>query len=248
MTEDRAPSHATESILQAGAPAGASRAALVVVHGRGATAQGAINLFEPLSRHGLSVFAPQAFRDRWYPPTPETELEPDDPWLVASVDRVETCLERASAVGVGAERTVLVGFSQGARVAAEFLCQFPRRYGGAGILAGTVPGVSSESDEPSDRQLQSPSRSRPRSRSRSRPRPQPRLSDGSLERTPILLAFGDDDPYVSLAAARASATILEEAGGDVEVMATPDTGHAVSDEAFAWLERRIEAVLESTTR
>ncbi|USZ72971.1 alpha/beta hydrolase [Natronosalvus halobius] len=242
MTEDRPPSHATEPILQAGAPAGASRAALVVVHGRGATAQGAINLFEPLSRHGLAVFAPQAFRGRWYPSTstPETGLEPDDPWLAASIDRVETCLERAASVGIGAERTVLVGFSQGARVVAGFLCQFPRRYGGAGILAGTVPGVSSESDGSSDRQL----RSRPWPQSQSRRRP----PDGSLEGTPILLAFGDDDPYVSPAAARASATVLEELGGDVEVMSTPDTGHAVSDEAFVWFERRTEAVLESATR
>ncbi|UTF53142.1 alpha/beta hydrolase [Natronosalvus rutilus] len=236
MSRDRAPSHATEPILQAGAPARASRGALVVVHGRGATAQGAINLFEPLSRHGLAVFSPQAFRGRWYPSTPGTELEPDDPWLTASVDRVETCLERAASVGVGAERTVLVGFSQGARVVAEFLCQFPRRYGGAGILAGTVPGTSGESDGPPDRH----------SRSRSRPRSRP--PDDTLEGTPILLAFGDDDPSVSPAAARASATIFEEVGGDVEVMATPDTGHAVSDEAFAWLERRIETVLESATR
>ncbi|MFC7214997.1 alpha/beta hydrolase [Saliphagus sp. GCM10025334] len=234
MTEDRQPSHATDSILQAGAPAGASRAALVVVHGRGATAQGAINLFDPLSRHGLAVFAPQAFRGRWYPSTstPETGLEPDDPWLAASVDRVEACLERATGVGVGAERTVFVGFSQGARVVAEFLCRAPRRYGGAGILAGTVPGFSDESDGPPDRQSRSPSR----------------LPDGSLEGTPILLAFGDDDPYVSPAAARASATVLEELGGDVEVMSTPNTGHAVSDEAFVWLERRIETVLESATR
>ncbi|WP_312909032.1 alpha/beta hydrolase [Natronosalvus caseinilyticus] len=222
MTEDRPPSHATEPILQAGAPAGASRAALVVVHGRGATAQGAINLFEPLSRHGLAVFAPQAFRSRWYPSTPETELEPDDPWFAASVDRVEACLERAASVGVGAERTVLVGFSQGARVVAEFLCQSPRRYGGAGILAGTVPGVSSGADD--------------------------RPAVGSLEGTPVLLASGEDDPNVSSSGLRSTAEFFESIDGDVDLVITPDTGHAVSDEAFAWLERRVEAVLESTTR
>ncbi|WP_254809167.1 alpha/beta hydrolase [Natronosalvus amylolyticus] len=221
--------HETQSILTAGAPARGAEIALVLLHGRGATAQGVINLFEPLYRHGLTVLAPEAYRGRWFPRSPTAPLEANEPWLTASVERVETCLERVQQIGVPPERTVVVGFSQGACVAATWAVRHPRRYGAIGVLSGVVPGaVEGRADAEHEK-----------TRSRE--------AVGSLENTPVYVGCGDADPNLSLEHVEATADTLGEAGGAVDLEIIPGVGHAVSEEAFAWLESVIDRLKETET-
>ncbi|WP_255170268.1 alpha/beta hydrolase [Natrononativus amylolyticus] len=209
--------HGEQELLISGAPAGAAEVAVVALHGRGATAQGVTNLFEPLYRRGVAVFAPAAERGRWYPRAADAPLEANEPWLTSAVDAVARALEAAADVGIPPERTLLVGFSQGASVAAEAALRNPMRYGGLGILSGTVLGP-----EPAARTIDAP---------------------GSLEGTPVLLAAGEDDPHVDVDRFRATGRLLEGLGGNVTELRTPEAGHAVSEAAFAALANRVERLL-----
>lgn len=221
-------SHENQAILTAGAPARGADVALVVLHGRGATGQGAINLFEPLYRHGVTVLAPEAYRGRWFPRSPTAPLAANEPWLSSSVDRVETCLERVRRIGIPPEKTVVVGFSQGACVAAAWAVHHPRRYGAVGVLSGVLPGSVEDVQ--------------------GWPEPKHQHSEGavsSLENTLMYVGCGADDPHLSLEDVEATAAALEALGGAVDLEITHETGHAVSEEAFAWLESVLDRLLET---
>ncbi len=211
--------HGDEPILTAGAPTAAAEAALVIIHGRGATAQGVLNLFEPVYEHGLAMIAPQGARSRWLPNPVGTPIERNEPWLTSAVDRVGEAIEIARAAGIAADRTVIAGFSQGAAVAAEFTLRRRRRYGGVFVCSGTVPGSAIADRTYPDA--------------------------GSLAETPVRISCSEDDPLVPTDRVRASARALEAAGGEVTVAIADDGGHAVTEETFAAVSARLSAVMDA---
>ncbi|MXV63439.1 phospholipase [Natronorubrum sp. JWXQ-INN-674] len=210
--------HAGQPLVAAGAPALGADAALILCHGRGATAQGVINLLEPTYRHGLAVLAPQAERSRWYPRPATAPRETNEPWLSSSVDCVDAALERARAIDVPPERTVIGGFSQGACVAAEFVRRNPTRYGGLVVLSGTLPGSPEELGSTA--------------------------IDGSLAGTPVLIGYGADDPHVDHERVTETARVLEDAAAAVDERRYPETGHEVTDDEFEAVGAMVERVLE----
>ncbi|WP_049922382.1 alpha/beta hydrolase [Halopiger djelfimassiliensis] len=207
--------HAGQPLLTAGAPAKAANGALVCCHGRGATAQGIINLLEPVSGHGIAVLAPQARRNRWVPRPATAPQSDNEPWLSSGVDCVAAALEQARSIAVPPERTVVVGFSQGACVAAEYVRRNPTRYGGLAVLSGLLPGSTDELESTA--------------------------VGGSLEGTPILIGYGADDPHIDSAHVRKTVQTFERAGGDVDERRYPATGHEVTDDEFAAIEAMLEA-------
>lgn len=210
--------HAGQPLLTAGAPALAAEGALVLCHGRGATAQGVVNLLEPTYRHGLAVLAPQAERSRWYP-RPASVLRADnEPWLSSSVDCVAAALERAHSIDVPPERTVVVGFSQGACVAAEFVRRNPARYGGLVVLSGTLPGSIDDLESTA--------------------------IEGSLEGTPVLVGYGADDPHVDREHVTETIRVFEEADAAIDERRYPEVGHEVTDDEFATIAAMFERILE----
>ncbi|WP_440771888.1 alpha/beta hydrolase [Natronorubrum sp. DTA28] len=211
--------HAGQPLLTAGAPALGAEAAFVVCHGRGATAQGVVNLFEPTYRHGLAVLAPQAERNRWYPRAASASRADNEPWLSSSVDCVAAALEQADSIGIPPERTVLGGFSQGACVVAEFVRRHPARYGGLAVLSGTLPG-SLDDLESAD-------------------------IDGSLEGTTVLLGYGADDPHVDPGHVAETVRIFEHADATVDERRDPETGHEVTDDEFNAIGGLFDRALES---
>ncbi|QFU81711.1 alpha/beta hydrolase [Natronorubrum aibiense] len=211
--------HTGQPLVTAGAPALAADAAYIVCHGRGATAQGVINLVKPVTGHGIAVLAPQAERSRWYPRRASAPREANEPWLSSSVDCVGAALEAARAIDIPPERTVIGGFSQGACVAAEFVRRRPTRYGGLAVLSGTLPGSNDELEAT--------------------------MIDGSLEGTPVLVAYGGADPHVDRERIAATCRVFDHAGASVDKRCDPDAGHEVTDDGFDGVGAMLEAVIDS---
>ncbi|RQH01205.1 alpha/beta hydrolase [Natrarchaeobius oligotrophus] len=222
MTPPRRPTsvsgpHADQPLLTAGAPARAADVAVVLCHGRGATAQGVINLFEPVYRHGVAVLAPQATRNAWFRRPPTAPRAENEPWLSSSVGCVAAALEAARAVDVPPERTLLGGFSQGACVVAEFVRRTPRRYGGVFLLSGHLPGADED-----DRSI-----------------------DGDLERTPAVIGCGADDRRIDPERVAETARAFDRANADVDERIFPDVGHEVTDDEFAAIGAMIDRALSA---
>jgi phospholipase/carboxylesterase len=197
--------HADGPLVTAGAPAGATEVAVVLLHGRGATADGIVRLAEPLYRHGVTFYAPGADRSRWYPYSSLAPVERNEPYLSSALRRVEAVVGRAAGT-VPRERVVVGGFSQGACLAAEFVARHPGRYGGVFLLSGGLVG-------PVDRLER-------------------RTYDGSLDGTPVFLGCGDADEHVPVERVHRTAEAFRSLDADVTERVYPGLGHEVTDDEF----------------
>src|SRR5690242_16982561 len=97
-----------------------ARAAMILLHGRGARAIDILTLADPLALPGFAYLAPEAAGDAWYPFPFLSPIESNQPWLSSALARVESVLAQVASAGIPPERTLLLGFSQGACLTLEF--------------------------------------------------------------------------------------------------------------------------------
>jgi predicted esterase len=196
--------HKGQLVLRGGAPLAAARAAIVLIHGRGASAEDIFALGEEVSAGvaGVSLLAPQAAGNTWYPQRFLTPLAQNEPFLGSALGVLSGLVDEITAAGVGFGKVALIGFSQGACLALEFAARNPRRYGGVVGLSGALigpPGV-------------------------------PRARQGSLSGTPVYLGCSDRDAHIPLSSVEESAEVLRGLGARVTKSIFAGMGHTVNAE------------------
>ena len=215
MADDEGPDpHGDQPVVSTGAPASAAQAVVVALHGRGATAQGVVNLAEPLYRHGVTFVAPQAARSRWFPHAAFGPLERNRPHLSSALDAVDRVFDDIEEWGVPTERVVLFGFSQGACLTCEYAARNPRRYGGVVALSGGLLG-------PADAH---------------------REYEGSLDGAPVFLGCGDGDGHAPIERVRETAATFRSLDGDVTERIYEGVGHEVTADEFAFVNSLLDRV------
>jgi phospholipase/carboxylesterase len=198
--------HADQPIEAAGAPPQVAEAAVVLLHGRGDSPEGILRLVDDIYQRGVRYLAPGAAGRVWFPGGFDAPLtDRRQAYLTSAFGQVDAALDRAASFGIGPDRTVLVGFSQGACVAAEYAVSSSRRYGGLAVLAGGLLGP--DPAEPDRR--------------------------GDLDGTPAYVAAGADDPHVTPERVRATAAVLDRQGAEARSEVIPDLGHVISDAQVA---------------
>ena len=230
--------HAAATLVTGGAPVAAAEVAVVLVHGRGGTAEGLVRLADEFYRSGATLLAPGAVRSTWYPAPHDAPLSANEPALTSAVDCVAAAVDVARDAGVPPERVVLVGVSQGGAVVAEFLRRRPREFGGAFVVSAALPGEdlgateveAVESDETGGQGDGDATEG-------------PGDGDGPLAGTPVALDSSESDPYVPVGRVRATARIFERAGAAVECRIDPGDGHGLSDATIGRIGDRIEGLL-----
>jgi len=190
------------NVLVAGEDLARARGAVVMIHGRGASAESILELAASLATAGLALLAPQAAGGAWYPYSFLAPLEQNEPALSAALATIGAALDAVAAAGVPAERTVLLGFSQGACLATEYAARNAQRYGGVVGLSGGLIG----------------------------PDGTPRDYTGSLGETPVFLGCSDVDFHIPQARVVESAAILRGLGGNVDMRIYPGMGHTVNED------------------
>jgi phospholipase/carboxylesterase len=194
--------HQGQPILTAGEPLTRAHAAMVLLHGRGASAEDILTLAAELDQPGLAYLAPQAANGTWYPNRFLAPLESNEPWLSSALNVVANALAQIAAAGIPPERTLLLGFSQGACLTLEFSARNARRYGGVAGLTGGLIG----------------------------PDDLPRAYAGSLAGTPVFLGCSDVDFHVPKERVELTAQVLARLGGDVTTRFYPNMGHTVNQD------------------
>ena len=192
--------HQGQPVHTQGAALDHAQAALVMAHGRGASAEDMLLLAEKLERPGFAFLAPQAANNHWYPNRFSASLESNEPWLASALLSFGEVIAQAEAAGIPAERILLLGFSQGACLALEYAARNPRRYGGVAGLAGSLIG----------------------------PADSPRDYPGSLDGTPVFLGCSDDDPFIPKERVLDSAGVLERLGAGVTTRLYPNLDHRIN--------------------
>ncbi|MBP6786357.1 MAG: dienelactone hydrolase family protein [Candidatus Promineofilum sp.] len=194
--------HENGPLSAAGQPLETATGALILLHGRGATAESILELAAWLPHPGLAYLAPQADDFTWYPYSFMMPAARNEPYLSAALARVAAVVAQVEAAGIPAERLIMAGFSQGACLASEFIARHARRYGGLLTLSGGLIG----------------------------PPGTPRDYTGSLAGTPVFIGCSDRDPHIPVERVRETADVLARLGGQVDSRIYPGLGHTINQD------------------
>lgn len=197
--------HAGQPLLFAGAPLDKATSAILLLHGRGASAEDILDLGEALAAPDVALAAPQAADHTWYPYSFLAPRRENEPHLSSALARIEAAVAELEAAGIPTEKIALCGFSQGACLATEFVARHPRRYAGLIAFTGGLIG----------------------------PPGAPLAVDGRVDGLPVLFSSGDPDPHVPWARVEQSADLLREAGAAVTLNRYPGRPHTVLAEEVA---------------
>ena len=77
--------HAGQPLRVAGRPLAEAGAALILIHGRGATAESILELADFLPHPDLAYLAPQAGNNTWYPNSFLSPMEQNEPYLSSAL-------------------------------------------------------------------------------------------------------------------------------------------------------------------
>ena len=132
--------HRDQPVFTMGHPLAKAQAAMVLLHGRGASAQDILSLADEFNQSNIAYIAPSAANNTWYPNTFLAPLAKNEPWLSSALAAIANLLKQIEEAGIPAERTMLLGFSQGACLALEFAARNAHRYGGIAALSGGLIG------------------------------------------------------------------------------------------------------------
>jgi phospholipase/carboxylesterase len=194
--------HQDQPVVTAGRRLGEAEAAVVMVHGRGATAESILELAREFGRPDLCYVAPQAAGHTWYPYSFMAPMEQNEPGLSSGLARIGEVLDLLAENGISPERTVLLGFSQGACLSLEFAVRNARRYGGVVGLSGGVIGPPGTA----------------------------RNYQGNFEGTPVFLGCSDRDPHIPRERVDETAELMRTKGAEVTERIYPAMGHTVNEE------------------
>jgi predicted esterase len=213
QTATKAPQYAQKTYAT-GVPLAEAKAAMMLIHGRGATAASILELAGELQHAEMAYLAPQADGNSWYPYSFLAPIERNEPALSSGLQVVADVLAQVEATGIPAQRTVIGGFSQGACLTAEFVARNPRRYGGLFILSGGLIGPSGHSHAYS----------------------------GSLDGTPVFLGCSDVDMHIPQERVYESAAVFERLGGQVTKCIYPSMGHTIIQGEIDHVQRIVDGL------
>jgi predicted esterase len=205
--------HANQPVYTAGAKLDEATAAMILLHGRGATAQDILSLSVELKFPGLTFLAPQAEGYTWYPNRFLFPVEQNEPHLSAALALVDQIVNQVSKT-IALDHIFIGGFSQGACLASEYVIRHPRRYAGLLAFSGGYIGAIDA-----------------------------RSADGNLEGMPAFLGCSDVDPHIPLQRVKDTSTVLQTMGAKVTEKIYPQMGHTINedeiDEAKKIIERNL---------
>ncbi|MCS7020151.1 MAG: dienelactone hydrolase family protein [Bernardetiaceae bacterium] len=185
-------------IVQKGSPLHQAKKAIILLHGRGASAEDIMGLADVFCDDSFYIAAPQATHNSWYPYSflaPETQNEP---WLSSAVATVKQLIDEISQY-VTAEKMYIMGFSQGACLSLEVAARFAQRYAGVAAFTGGLIGE----------QLK------------------PEKYNGNFNGTPVFIGNSDQDPHVPIERSKASAQLIKNMGAQVVHQVYPNMPHTI---------------------
>lgn len=194
---------AKENFLATGTPLETAAYALIMIHGRGASAEGMMPLASYLSLpDNTAVLAVQAPRNTWYPNSFLAPVETNQPDLDQALAKIENLVAQVVEAGIPRNSIYFVGFSQGACLALEYISRNATRYAGVVAFTGGLIGEVLMQDQ----------------------------YRGDFEQTPILISTSNPDHHVPLRRVKDSGCQLERMNAKITVVAYPGKPHNITDE------------------
>lgn len=208
--------HLPQPVLTAGAPLDRCRAAAILFHGRGGAPDQMMALARTFDAPGVAYLAPAAAFQSWYPYRFIEPVERNQPYLDDALEAYHVRVQDVLAHGIPLHRLVLIGFSQGACLTAEYAVRHAARYGGIVIFTGGLIG-------PEGTVWNYP---------------------GNFDGTPVVIGGAEQDAWVPFWRARESVEVFRGMGARVETHFYPGSSHEVSARELAAARAILRAVTE----
>lgn len=192
----------TKNIVTAGVTISAAKKVLIMIHGRGASAEDILSLANYLDVKDFALIAPQATGGTWYPYSFMAPPAQNEPYLSAALSVLKEITADVVAQGIPPADIYFLGFSQGACLTLEFITRNADKYGGAVAFTGGLIGDKIY----------------------------PENYTGDFGGTPVFIGTSNPDPHVPVERVHASEQILQQMNAAVTVKVYPNMGHTVSQD------------------
>lgn len=191
-----------KQLVFAGTPVSKDAKALIMLHGRGASAEDILSLAQHLDVDGFSLVAPQATNNTWYPSSFLAPVNQNEPWLSSALKVVEDLVQDLADAGVAHHHIYFLGFSQGACLTLEFVLRNARAWGGVVAFTGGAIGDSLDV----------------------------RNYKGDFANSRIFIGTSDPDPHVPVERVNATADLLRSMHASVDIRIYKNMGHTITPE------------------
>jgi phospholipase/carboxylesterase len=213
--------HSFENVHIAGAPLQTARRAMILVHGRGGSAEDILTLsrfFEADGGSGsndIAFLAPEATNNTWYPNSFLAPLVSNEPGLSSGLQVIQDCLAHVQSFGISAAETYLLGFSQGACLALEFAARSAQSFGGILGFSGGVIGPVFDASKYA----------------------------GNFAGTPVFLGCSDRDPHIPKSRVEETSALFTTMGAKVEMKLYPNMPHTIIQDEIEAAQRIVSPAL-----
>lgn len=193
-----------------------AKAAVVMVHGRGSSAEEILTIASDLPGEGFLFAAPQAYNNTWYPYSFLYPAEQNEPGISSGIKKIEKVISDLNHKGIDKEKIILLGFSQGACLALEFSARNPWRYGGIAGLSGGLIGQKIFEENYS----------------------------GNLNYTPVFLGCSNVDPHIPLERVNLTAEIFKKLKGDVNKRIYENMPHTINQDEISFIAHLMDSLIK----
>jgi len=190
----------SKQYITAGVPLDEAQKAIIMIHGRGADAQGMISLKSHLPLREMAIVAPQATQHSWYPYSFMAPEASNQPALDSALEVIGEIVADVTAKGISSENLYFLGFSQGACLSLEYVARNAQKYGGVIALTGGLIGQQLNPDR----------------------------YKGDFKQTRVFISTNDPDLHVPLKRVEASVEILKDLNADTQLKVYPGRPHTIT--------------------
>lgn len=191
-----------KEIISSGKKLAEARKVLIMLHGRGASADDILRLAPYLNVEDFALLAPQATNYTWYPYSFLVPRSQNEPWLSSALELLNEITKDVNQAGIPNNQIYFLGFSQGACLTLEFITRNAQRWGGAVAFTGGLIGDKIDKEN----------------------------YKGNFEGTPVFIGTSDPDPHVPVTRVKESASLLNAMHAAVTEKVYPNIGHTISED------------------
>ncbi len=125
-----------KNIVTAGRALNEATRALIMLHGRGGSAEDILSMSSYLKIKDYALVAPEATNNSWYPYSFLMPPAQNEPWLTSALSLLKDVVTDLNSNGISSENIYFMGFSQGACLTLEYVMRNATRYGGVVAFTG----------------------------------------------------------------------------------------------------------------
>lgn len=200
-----------KQLIQAGEDLEQTTKVLIMVHGRGGSAEDILGLSAYLQVNDFALLAPQATNNTWYPYSFMAPVKENEPWLSSALALLKEVVADVKAKGIAEESIYFLGFSQGACLTLEFVTRNAAKYGGVVAFTGGLIGDKIYNEN----------------------------YKGDFAATPVFIGTSDPDPHVPVERVNATEDILLKMNAAVTKKIYKNMGHTISQDEINQVNERI---------